>query len=102
MNSNGGKQQRLANRLIRNFPNAFVLFGNRVGQSSSVYTGSGDDDKRHHIFPYFWAEAIQQRKTQMADLVRHLENNVDYTSRRLHDEPQEVRGYGNFMLDIAE
>jgi hypothetical protein len=38
----------------------------------------------------------------MSELVRHLENNVDYTSRRLHDEPQEVRGYGNFMLDIAK
>jgi len=102
MNSNGGKQQRLANRLLRNFPNAFILFGNRVGQSSSVYSGSPEDDKRHHIFPYFWAEALQQRKTQMSELVRHLENNVDYTSRRLHDEPQEVRGFGNFMLDLAQ
>ena len=101
MNANGGKQQRLANRLLRNFPNAFVLFGNRIGQSSSVYSGSPDDDKRHHIFPYFWAEAIQQRNTQMSDLIRHLENNVDYTARRLHDEPQEVQGFGNFMLDIA-
>ena len=102
MKSNGGKQQRLANRLLRSFPNAFVLFGNRVGQSSSGYSGSAEDDKRHHIFPYFWAEAIQQRKTQMSELVKHLENNVDYTSRRLHDEPQEVRGFGNFMLDLAE
>lgn len=102
MNANGGKQQRLANQLLRNFPNAFILFGNRIGQSSSVYSGSFEDDKRHHIFPYFWAEAIQQRKTQMSELVRHLENNVDYTSRRLHDRPQEVRGFGNFMLDLAD
>jgi hypothetical protein len=102
MNSNGGKQQRLANRLLRNFPNAFILYGNRIGQSSSVFSRPPADDKRHHIFPYYWAEAIQQRKTQMSELVRHLENNVDYTSRRLHDEPQEVRGFGNFMLDIAK
>lgn len=102
MNSNGGKQQRLANQLLRDFPNAFVLFGNRIGQKSSVYSGAAQDDKRHHIFPYFWAEAIQQRKTQMSELFRHLENNVDYTSRRLHDKPQEVRGFGNFMLDMAE
>lgn len=101
LDANGGKQQRLANRLLREFPNAFLLFGNRIGQSSLVYTGSVDDDKRHHIFPYFWAQAIQQRKTQMSDLVRHLESNVDYTARRLHDRPQEVRGFGNFMLDIT-
>jgi hypothetical protein len=102
MNSNGGKQQRLANRLLREFPNAYVLFGNRIGQSSSEFSGSPEDDKRHHIFPYYWAEAIQERKTQMSELLRHLENNVDYTSRRLHDRPQEVQGFGNLMLDIAE
>lgn len=102
MNSNGGKQQRLANRLLRDFQNAYVLFGNRIGQSSSEFTGSPEDDKRHHIFPYYWAEAIQERKTQMSELLRHLENNVDYTSRRLHDKPQEVQGFGNLMLDIAE
>ena len=102
MNSNGGKQQRLANRLLRDFANAYVLFGNRIGQSSSEFSGSPDDDKRHHIFPYYWAEAIQKRKTQMSELLRHLENNVDYTSRRLHDKPQEVQGFGKLMLDIAK
>src|SRR6056297_3844541 len=102
MNSNGGKQQRLANRLLRDFANAYVLFGNRIGQSSSEYSGSPEDDKRHHIFPYYWAEAIQERKTQMSELLRHLENNVDYTSRRLHDKPQEVQGFGKLMLDIAK
>lgn len=102
LNANGGKQQRLANRLLRDFPNAFILFGNRIGQSSLVYSGSVEDDRRHHIFPYFWAQAIQRRKTQMSELVRHLESNVDYTARRIHDKPQEVRGFGNFMLDITE
>lgn len=102
MNSNGGKQQRLANRLLRDFANAYVLFGNRIGQSSSEFSGSPEDDKRHHIFPYYWAEAIQERKTQMSELLRHLENNVDYTSRRLHDKPQEVQGFGKLMLDIAK
>lgn len=102
MNSNGGKQQRLANRLLRDFANAYVLFGNRIGQSSSEFSGSPEDDKRHNIFPYYWAEAIQERKTQMSELLRHLENNVDYTSRRLHDKPQEVQGFGRLMLDIAK
>lgn len=98
----GSYQQRLANVLLNDFPNAFVLFGNREGQRSSVYSGEVDDDKRHHIFPYFLAEAMKLRKTEMTELYRHLENNVDYTSRRLHDRPQEVQGFGNFMLNLAE
>lgn len=99
---NGGRQQQLANVLLRDFPNAFVLFGNRVGQSSSIYSGGVVDDKRHHVFPYFLAEALKQRKTKMSELYRHLENNVDYTARRLHDRPQEILGFGNFMLDIVQ
>ncbi len=99
---NGGKQQELANLFLGDFPNAFVLFGNRVGQSSSIYSGGVADDKRHHVFPYFLAEALKQRKTLMSDLYRHLENNVDYTARRLHDRPQEIQGFGNFMLDIVQ
>ena len=102
MNTNGGKQQRIASVLTSDFPDSIVLFGNRIGQSSSIYTGANEDDKRHHIFPYFWAEAIQQRKTRVAELVRHLRNNVDYTSRRLHDKPQEIRAFGNFMLNMAD
>jgi len=38
----------------------------------------------------------------MSDLIRHLENNIDYTSRRLQDRPQEVRAFGNFTLNIAQ
>lgn len=102
MSSNGNKQQQLANRILQDLPNAFILYGNRIGQKSSLFSGSPEDDKRHHIFPYFMAEALQQRKTQMSELVRHLENNVDYTARRLHDQPQEIRGFGNFMLDLAQ
>lgn len=100
-NVNGGRQQELANVLLGDFPNAFVLFSNRIGQQSSIFSGSIEDDKRHHIFTYYLAEGFKQRKTQMSALFRHLENNVDYTSRRLHDRPQEVQAFGNFMLDIA-
>lgn len=101
-NSTRGRQQGLANVLLSDFPNAFVVFGNRTDQPSSVYSGTVEEDKRHHIFPYFLAQALKQRKTQMSELFRHLENNVDYTSRRLHDRSQEVQAFGNFMLNIAE
>ena len=99
---NGNKLQSLSNILLKDFPNAFILFGNDLSQEPSLYSGDIEDDKRHHIFPYFLAEALQQRKTQMSDLYRHLENNVDYTSRRLHDQSQTVHGFGNFMLNLAE
>lgn len=101
-NGNNISLNRLANRLISEFPNTAIVFSNRIGQSSNIYTGLIDGNKRHHIFNYFWAEALKQRKSRVADLVRHLENNVDYTSRRLHDTPQEIQAFGNLTINLAQ
>lgn len=100
-NGSRGIQQVVANRMLDNFSDAVVIFGNGVNQNSSAFRGSSDSDKQHYIFTYYLAEALKQRKTIMSDLINHLENNVDYTSRRLHDVPQEIRAYGNFSLNIA-
>ena len=94
--------QFLANGLLRRIPNSVILFSNRPGQRSSLYTGAGMVNMRHHIFNYYWADAIKRRNTRMSDIIRHLENNVDYTSRRLHDRSQEIQAFGNFTLDISE
>ncbi len=94
--------QFVANSLLRRNPNSVVVFSNRPGQKSSLYAGRGTVNMRHHIFNYYWAEAIQRRNRTMADIIRHLENNVDYTSRRFHDRPQEIQAFGNFTLSITE
>lgn len=94
--------QETANRLLRRIPNSVILFSNRPGQTSSIYTGAGMENKRHHIFNYYWADAIRRRNTRMSAIIRHLENNVDYTSRRLHDRPQEILAFGNFTLNIID
>lgn len=101
-NGGSGTQQVVADRILRMMPNAVIIFGNTTSQQPSLYSGRLEDDKRHYLFPYFWAEALKQRKTQMSDLIRHLENNIDYTSRRLQDRPQEVRAFGNFTLNIGQ
>ncbi len=94
--------QQVAGRLQRIIPNSFILFSHRPGQQSSVYTSVGFENQRHHIFNYYWADAIKKRNTRVHELIRHLENNVDYTSRRLHDRPQEIQAFGNFSLNITQ
>ncbi len=94
--------QEFSGRLQRAIPNSFILFSHRPGQRSSVYAAAGFENQRHHIFNYYWAEAIKRRNTRVHELVRHLENNVDFTSRRLHDRPQEIQAFGNFSLNITQ
>lgn len=106
---NGSTQGRLgavqvlvetANELTRRVPDSVLLFSNRPGQKSSIYAASGFQNQRHHIFNYYLAEAIKRRNTRMSDIIRHLENNVDYTSRRLHDRSQDIQAFGNITLQI--
>lgn len=94
--------QEFSNNLLRRIPNSAIIFSHRPGQQSSLFIGGGTENKRHHIFTYYLAEAMKQRNTEISDIVRHLENNVDYTSRRLHDRPQEIQVFGNLTIDIAE
>ncbi|MEX0945333.1 MAG: SH3 domain-containing protein [Balneolaceae bacterium] len=91
-----------ANEILRRMPNSALIYSNRPGQGSSVYAAAGLENRRHHIFNYYLADAIKKRNVRVADIVRHLENNVDYTSRRYHDRPQDVIVFGNTTLQINQ
>jgi hypothetical protein len=93
---------RAAGRLQNMIPNSAIIFSNRPGQESQIYAGGGAENKRHHIFTYFWADALKKRNTTVSQLLNHLQNNVDYTSRRLHDTPQEIRAFGNLTISVRE
>lgn len=91
-----------SNELTKRVPNSVLLFSNRPGQKSAIYASSGFQNQRHHVFNYYLADAIKKRNTRMSDIIRHLENNVDYTSRRLHDRSQDVHAFGNTNLRIND
>lgn len=94
--------QRAASRLQSMVPNSAIIFSNRPGQKSQLFAGAGAENKRHHIFTYYWAEALKKRNTTVNELLKYLENNVDYTSRRLHDTPQEITAFGNLTISVQE
>lgn len=87
--------------LTDSFGNATVIWGSLPSQNSELYTGRGEEDKKHHIFTYYFAKALQERKTNLADIFQYLERNVNFTSRKLHDRAQEPRIYGNIQLDLV-
>lgn len=94
--------QRTASNLQRMLPNSAIIFSNRPGQDSQLFAGAGSENKRHHIFTYYWAEALKKRYATVNLLLNHLERNVDYTSRRLHDSPQEIRAFGNLTISVRD
>lgn len=81
-------------------PDAAVITGSNIDQPSALYLSASGDDKKHHIFPYFFARALQQRITNLPAIYQYLERNVPYTSRRLHDQPQDPMLLGTTSLDF--
>ncbi len=93
--------EKLAENILSIQPESVLIFSSRPSQTSRVYSGGGDDNKYHSVFTYYWAEALQQRKVHVSELISHIQNNVDYTSRRLFDRPQEIQVFGNLSIDLT-
>ncbi len=87
--------------LLSQNPNSSVLMGSQLNNSSRLYMSGEGEDKKHHIFPYFFAKALQERRTALSDIYQFLERNVSYTSRRLFDRPQDPLLLGNTQLNLA-
>ena len=93
--------RQLAEILTRNNSRSAVLYGSEFRQASAVYLSNSGEDKKHRIFPYFVARALQQRHTNMAGIYQFLQRNVSYHARRLHDRAQDPQLFGNISIDLA-
>lgn len=79
---------------------ATVIFGSQINQQSELYVSDSGEDKKHHIFPYFFARALQERRTEMGSIFQYLQRNIPYTSRRLHDRSQDPQIFGNTSQEL--
>lgn len=93
---------QFSNRIQQVHPNSAVIFSSGAGQTSGLFAGGRSENRYHHIFPYFLAKGLQQRRTMLHDLTRYLERQIDYTSRRLFDRAQEIHAFGNLTIDLAQ
>lgn len=86
---------------LRSDTRTSILMGTQLTYPSSLYVSRTGEDKKHHIFPYFFAKALQKRKTEISAIYQYLERNVSYTARRLYDRPQDPLLLGNTSIDLA-
>jgi len=92
--------RRISQNITATNPNATVIFGAQVNQHSELYVTDAGEDKKHHIFPYFFAKALQERRTEMGSIFQYLQRNIPYTSRRLHDRSQDPQIFGNTSQEL--
>lgn len=87
--------------LLSRNSNSAVLMGSQLNNPSRLYMSADGEDKKHYIFPYFFAKALQERRTVLSDIYQFLERNVSYTSRRIFDRPQNPLLLGNTKINLA-
>jgi hypothetical protein len=86
---------------LTNSSQTSLLMGTRLSHPSNLYFSSNGEDKKHHIFPYYFSKALQERKTTMSAIYQYLERNISYTARKLHDRPQDPLLIGSTSLDLV-
>jgi len=94
--------QPLADQILSNNPNSAIIVSSTETQRSRDYSSTSGEQKRHSIFSYFIADAIKYGATNVSQVLNHLQRNVDYTSRRLHNQPQHILFFGNSELSFID
>ncbi len=85
----------LNDRLVGTDLSFALLFSSDGRSQSRLYTKQGIAQKYHSIFSYYLADAFKKGYLSTNRISNHLQRNVDYTSRRLHNEPQNILFFGN-------
>lgn len=101
-NTDGGLYESLAQSVLSNNQNSIMIFGSSENQQSRDYSVVNGDQKRHSIFTYFVADAMKNRQGTVSGIINHLQRNVDYTSRRLHNRPQNVIYFGDTSISLID
>lgn len=85
-----------------NRPNTAAIFTNQVQQKSGDYVSrDGRVDNRYSIGTYFFARSLKDNRSRIGDIFQFMDNNINFTSRLLHDRAQSPVFLGNPDLRIS-
>ncbi|MBO6524337.1 MAG: hypothetical protein JJ971_10960 [Balneolaceae bacterium] len=101
-NERSGLNESLAKVVTDNNSDSIIIFGATENQRSRDFSVANGDQKRHSIFTYYIADAIKNREGTVSGIINHLQRNVDYTSRRLHNRPQNVIYFGYTGISLID
>jgi len=78
------------------------IFSSSPTQHSGIFYSSFGEKNRHSIFTYYLAEAFKQNKTDIGQILDHLQRNVPFRSRSIYDRPQDPVMIGSPDIQLAE
>jgi hypothetical protein len=87
--------------LLRRNPNSWVLFAADPSQTAGIYVSPDRRiDRIHGIATYYFARAIQDGNTEIDMILRYMNRNMTFSSRRLHNRAQDPLFFGNRTINL--
>jgi hypothetical protein len=99
----GSSSLKTASDALTDVKKSWVLFASDVRQPSNAYTT--DDfrtDRIYGLLTYFVCKALQEERYSTAELQSYLSRNLTFTSRRLHNRPQDPKWFGDTTLRLID
>jgi hypothetical protein len=94
---------QLASDALTDAKKGWVLYASDVRQPSNAYTTEDfRTDRIYGLLTYFICKAFQEEYMTTADLRTYLSRNLTFTSRRLHNRPQDPKWFGDTTLRLID
>jgi hypothetical protein len=88
---------------LLNRPEVALIFSNAPSEYTGEYVSKDrKTNNRYSIATYYFLKAIKDRRRQIGDIFNYMENNVNFTSRLLHDRPQTPLFLGDPTIRLTE
>lgn len=92
---------QLASLITSRHQNSWVLFASGPAQLAGLYVSNDRrTDRVHGIMTYYFARALQDGNTNTDDIIRYMQRNMTFTSRRLHNRAQDPSFFGNRNVNL--
>lgn len=99
----GSNALKTASDPLTDAKKSWVLFASDVRQPSNAYTT--DDfrtDRIYGLLTYFVCKALQEEHFTTSEIQAYLTRNLTFTSRRLHNRPQDPKWFGDTTLRLID
>lgn len=95
--------REISQKIIQNSVKGGVFWAAQEGQYAGAYSrNQGDSGSFYDIFSWYFFEALQQGAQSAGEIETHIERNVSFTSRRLHERAQDPLFEGDRDLVLIE
>lgn len=94
---------KVASEALVGSKKGWVLFASDARQPSNTYTTTDfRTDRIYGLLTYFVCKALQEDYLTTPEIQSYLTRNLTFTSRRLHNRPQDPKWFGDTTLRLID